>query len=262
MLPQLDDNTCRRHSANWQFKIDVTPLLLPSSLTEADHFMPRTIFQNKEMPPPHDDNTSRSYPASRQFKHQAAWRHTTTPAKQLDRSRTLHAPGDIPEQKQSHHHSMTTQADVTLPVDNSNVKQLDVTPLPLPSSLTEAELLMSRAIFQNISFVWRLQHTTRPVPSRLTEAKVFKPGDSSEIATNRLDDRRTWIPHAPSAVRNQKSTFSSPNQSTRMAQWRWRQPAHQHVNQQFSRLSPPFQPPLWLSEPASQAWQVRTTSRL
>ena len=78
-------------------QLDVTPLPQPSSLTEAELFMTRTIFQNIEMPPPHDDNTSRSY----------------------------------------------------LPVDNSNAKQLDVTPLPLPSSLTEAELFMPRAIFQN-----------------------------------------------------------------------------------------------------------------
>ena len=80
-------------------QLDVTPLPLPSSLTEADLFMPRAIFQNKN---------------------------------------------------KSHHHSMTTQADVTLPVDNSNAKQLDVTPPPLPSSLTEADLFMPRAIFQNI----------------------------------------------------------------------------------------------------------------
>ena len=74
-------------------QLDVTPLLLPSSLTEADLFMPRAIFQNIKC----------------------------------------------------HHHTMTTLADVTLPVDNSNAKQLDVTPLLLPSSLTEAELFMSRA---------------------------------------------------------------------------------------------------------------------
>ena len=82
-------------------QLDVTPLPLPSSLTEADPFMPRAIFQNIN---------------------------------------------------KCHHHSMTTPTDVTLPVNNSNVKQLDVTPILLPSSLTEAELFMSRAIFQNISF--------------------------------------------------------------------------------------------------------------
>ena len=121
------------------------------------------------------------------------------PAKQLDRSRTLHAPGDTPEhlnantrwqhlqaspyqstsqtpssltshhysrqaawQKQISacpgresrafkcHHSMTTPANITLPIDKSNAKQLDVTPLLLPSSLTKADLCMSRAISQNI----------------------------------------------------------------------------------------------------------------
>ena len=45
---------------------------------------------------------------------------------------------------------MTTPANVTLPIDNSNAKQLDVTPLLLPSSLTEADLYMPRAISQNI----------------------------------------------------------------------------------------------------------------
>ena len=54
-------------------QLDVTPLPLPSSLTEADLFMPRAIFQNiKQMPPPLDDNTNRCHPASQQFKRQAA----------------------------------------------------------------------------------------------------------------------------------------------------------------------------------------------
>ena len=44
---------------------------------------------------------------------------------------------------------MTTPTDVTQPINNSNAKQLDVTPLLLPSSLTEADLFMPRAIFQN-----------------------------------------------------------------------------------------------------------------
>ena len=138
-----------------QFKCqaaDVTTLPLPSSLTEADLFMRRAIFQHIQMLPPLDDDTSRSYPAS-----------DNSNAKQLDVT-PLPLPSSLTEadlfmpraifqnKNKSHHHSMTTQADVTLPIDKSNAKQLDVTPLPLPSSLTEAELFKSRAIFQNISF--------------------------------------------------------------------------------------------------------------
>ena len=50
---------------------------------------------------------------------------------------------------------MTTPADVTLPVDNSSAKQLDVTPLLLPSSLTEAELFMSRATPEHLNATTR-----------------------------------------------------------------------------------------------------------
>ena len=50
---------------------------------------------------------------------------------------------------------MTTLADVTLPIDNSNAKQLDVTPLPLPSSLTEADLFMPRAMPEHLNATTR-----------------------------------------------------------------------------------------------------------
>ena len=66
---------------------------------------------------------------------------------------------------------MTTLANVTLPVDKSNAKQLDVTPLPLPTSLTEAELFMSRAIFQNIEMPPRLDDNTS---KRYPASRQFK----------------------------------------------------------------------------------------
>ena len=50
---------------------------------------------------------------------------------------------------------MTTPTDVTLPIDNSNAKQLDVTPLLLPSSLTEADLLTSRAMPEHLNATTR-----------------------------------------------------------------------------------------------------------
>ena len=60
---------------------------------------------------------------------------------------------------------MTTLADVTLPIDNSNAKQLDVTPQPQPSSLTEAELFMTRAIFQSIEMPPLNDNTSERYPA-------------------------------------------------------------------------------------------------
>ena len=50
---------------------------------------------------------------------------------------------------------MTTSTGVTLPINNSNAKQLDVTPLLLPSSLTEADLFMSRATPEHLNATTR-----------------------------------------------------------------------------------------------------------
>ena len=105
------------------------------------------------MPPLLDDNTNRCHPANQQIKRQAAWRHTTTPAKELDRSRALYAPGNARTYKC--HHTMTTLADITLPIVKSNAKQLDVTPLPLPRSLTEADPFMPRATPEHINATTR-----------------------------------------------------------------------------------------------------------
>ena len=98
--------------------------------------------------------TSRRYPANRQFKRQAAWRHTTTPA----------------------------------------------------SSLTEADFLMSRAIFQNFLTATTTQwqhlldvYNTRPVPSKFDRSQgVRAPGfvlKTQRLPPTDLMTKRAWIPH-------------------------------------------------------------------